>query len=63
MKCKFIKIVTNEIEIIEKVKNQNMFGEQCIFVFNESYVCMSWTLNHDGTMTAVLIRGKQSNEM
>ena len=56
MECKFIRIVTNEVEIIEKIKAVGMFGQKSIDVFNENYVCQSFAMADDEVISALLTR-------
>ncbi len=56
MSKKFIRITTNEPDVIEKIQNQNMFAEGSINVFNSDYICMEWHLKDHGVIDAVLIK-------
>jgi hypothetical protein len=56
VELKFIRIVTNEVEIIEKIKAVGMFGQKSIDVLNENYVCQSFVINDDEVISALLTR-------
>jgi hypothetical protein len=53
---KFIKIVTNDHDVIEDILHQNKYDNGNISIFNFDYTCVDWNLQPDGFFTAVLTK-------
>jgi hypothetical protein len=53
---KFIKIVTNDHDVIEDIMHQNKFDNGKINIFNGDYICVNWNLQPEGAFTTVLIK-------